>query len=106
MTQNFLLTGLEGQADAFGNSTPKTCASIVANTASKRHLGAIALHAMTDIKALEAAVTALPPELLVEFRRWFTEFDSARWDREIEQDVAVGKLDAFLAEAQADQLTR
>lgn len=59
---------------------------------------------MTDIKALEAAVTALPPEDLAEFRRWFTEFDSARWEREIEQDVAAGKLDAFLSEAQADFL--
>ena len=59
---------------------------------------------MTDIKALEAAVTALPPADLAEFRRWFTEFDSARWDREIEQDVAGGKLDALLAEAQADHL--
>lgn len=59
---------------------------------------------MTDIKALEAAVTALPPEDLAEFRRWFTEFDGARWDREIEQDMAAGKLDEFLAEAQADCL--
>jgi predicted NAD-dependent protein-ADP-ribosyltransferase YbiA (DUF1768 family) len=59
---------------------------------------------MTDIKALEAAVTALPPEDLAEFRRWFTEFDRARWNREIEQDMAAGKLDEFLAEAQADYL--
>jgi hypothetical protein len=61
---------------------------------------------MTDIKALEAVTTALSPEDLAEFRRWFTEFDSVQWDREIEQDVAAGKLDALLAEAQADQLTR
>jgi hypothetical protein len=59
---------------------------------------------MTDIKALEAAVTALPPEDLAESRRWSTEFSSARWDREIEQDMAAGKLDVFLAEAQADYL--
>jgi predicted esterase len=41
---------------------------------------------------------------LAEFRRWFTEFDRARWDREIEQDMAADRLDAFLAEAQADYL--
>jgi hypothetical protein len=41
---------------------------------------------------------------LAEFRRWFTEFDRARWNREIEQDMAAGKLDGFLAEAQADYL--
>lgn len=68
------------------------------------HSIAVHLRAVTDIKALEAAVTALPPEDLAEFRRWFNEFDSARWDRGIEQDVAAGKLDAFLVEAKADCL--
>ena len=54
---------------------------------------------MSGIKAIKAAVTALPPEDLAEF-------DSARWDSEIEQDMAAGQLDAFLAEAQADYLSR
>ena len=55
---------------------------------------------MPDVKALEDAVRALPPTDLAEFRRWFTEFDSAAWDRQIETDLAAGKLDALLTEAQ------
>ena len=57
---------------------------------------------MPDVKALEEAVQALPPSALVEFRRWFTEFDSAAWDRQIEADFSSGKLDSLLAEAEVD----
>ena len=61
---------------------------------------------MPDIKALEAAVQALPPSALAEFRRWFTDFDSVAWDRELESDSAAGKLDALLAEAEEDHKTQ
>ena len=57
---------------------------------------------MPDVKALEAAVEALPPSDLAEFRRWFTDFDFAAWDRQIETDASAGKLDALLAEAEED----
>lgn len=57
---------------------------------------------MPDVKAIEEAVQSLPPGALAEFRRWFTEFDSAAWDQQIETDVASGKLDALLAEAEQD----
>jgi hypothetical protein len=57
---------------------------------------------MPDVKTLEEAVQALPPSALAEFRRWFTEFDSAAWDRQIETDLSSGKLGALLAEAEAD----
>jgi predicted esterase len=57
---------------------------------------------MPDVKALEEAVQALPPSALAEFRRWFSEFDSASWDRQIEEDVSSGKLDALLSEAEED----
>jgi hypothetical protein len=57
---------------------------------------------LPDVKALEDAVRALAPPDLAEFRRWFAEFDSAAWDRQIEADVASGKLDALLSEAIED----
>ena len=57
---------------------------------------------MSDIKAIEDAVKALPPQQLAEFRRWFAEFDHAAWDRQIDADLADGKLDALLAEAADD----
>lgn len=61
---------------------------------------------MPDIKALEQAVQALPPADLAEFRRWFTAFDSAAWDHQIEADLQSGKLDALIAVAEADHPTR
>ncbi len=60
---------------------------------------------MPDVKAIEAAVSALPPQDLALFREWFAAFDAATWDRQIESDLAAGKLDEFLAEAQADLLS-
>jgi hypothetical protein len=57
---------------------------------------------MSDVKAIEDAVKALPPDDLAEFRRWFDEFDFAVWDQQIESDAAAGRLDALLQEAAAD----
>ena len=57
---------------------------------------------MPDVKAIEEAVSALPPQDLAVFRRWFADFDSAAWDRQIAQDLAGGKLNDLLAEAHAD----
>ena len=57
---------------------------------------------MPDIKAIEDAVKSLPPEDLAQFRRWFAEFDLAAWDKQIELDLASGKLDALLVEAEED----
>ena len=44
---------------------------------------------MTNIQALEQAVQQLPPQELAEFRRWFTRFDEAAWDAQIEDDAAA-----------------
>ena len=57
---------------------------------------------MPDVKVIEDAVKALPPQDLGEFRHWFAEFDLAAWDRQIESDFASGKLDALLAGADED----
>ena len=57
---------------------------------------------MPDVKAIEDAVKALPPQDLAEFRNWFADFDLAAWDKQIESDLATGKLDTLLAEADDD----
>lgn len=57
---------------------------------------------MGNVKSIENAVESLPPMEFAEFRRWFAEFDSSAWDRQIEQDSASGKLDQLAAEALAD----
>jgi hypothetical protein len=60
---------------------------------------------MSAVQAIEDAVRSLTPKELAEFRRWFSEFDNAAWDAQLEEDVGAGKLDSSLAEAQADFLS-
>ncbi len=56
---------------------------------------------MTKIETLEQEVRTLSRDELAEFRAWFTRFDAAQWDRQIESDVKAGKLDRLAAEALA-----
>jgi hypothetical protein len=60
---------------------------------------------MTKVEALEREVANLSAEELAAFREWFSEFDWQAWDRQLETDVAAGKLDALAAEA-LDELRR
>jgi hypothetical protein len=57
---------------------------------------------MTKVESLEQAVTELSVEELASFRDWFAEYDWQVWDRQLERDVADGKLDKFAAEALAE----
>jgi hypothetical protein len=57
---------------------------------------------MSNVRSLEKAIQGLKPAELKEFRRWFTEFDAAAWDAQIEADMAAGKLDKLADEALAD----
>ncbi len=57
---------------------------------------------MGDVKSIERAIEALPPQQLAELRRWFADFDSANWDRQIENDAVSGRLDSLASEALAD----
>jgi hypothetical protein len=62
------------------------------------------------VEELERQVKDLSAEELVEFRRWFAEFDALEWDRQFESDVRAGKLDALAERAlrahDAGQTTR
>jgi hypothetical protein len=57
---------------------------------------------MTRVEALEQEIEKLSPEELATFRDWFTEYAWQAWDRQLERDVAEGKLDSLAAEALAD----
>jgi hypothetical protein len=61
---------------------------------------------MSRVDEIERAVRELSAQDLREFRRWFQEFDAARWDRQLEEDVAAGRLDALADEALADLRVR
>ena len=57
---------------------------------------------MSSVDDLERAVRQLSRKDLLEFRRWFIEFDQQAWDHQLEQDAAAGRLDALAEEALAD----
>jgi hypothetical protein len=57
------------------------------------------------VEDIEKAIAKLPPDQLARFRVWFEEFDSARFDQQIERDAASGKLDR-LAEQALDDLRK
>ncbi|MEW6777934.1 MAG: hypothetical protein AB1405_16665 [Bdellovibrionota bacterium] len=54
---------------------------------------------MSKVEQIEQEIRALPREELSTLRRWFQEYDAEAWDREIEADVASGKLDALAEKA-------
>jgi hypothetical protein len=54
---------------------------------------------MSELEQLEQQVLELSPENLAKFRAWFIERDYESWDKQIEADVASGKLDNLIAEA-------
>jgi hypothetical protein len=60
------------------------------------------LGTMSTIEEIEDAVRRLSSKELATFRAWFAQFDAAAWDRQIEDDVAAGRLDALAEEALND----
>jgi hypothetical protein len=61
--------------------------------------GIIRDKSMTKIEELEKKVEELSPSELSLFREWFATFDAEIWDRQIESDVAEGKLDRLADDA-------
>jgi len=57
---------------------------------------------MGTVREIEAAIQKLSPVDLVEFRRWFQDFDADAWDRQFAADAQTGRLDALADEALAD----
>jgi hypothetical protein len=56
---------------------------------------------MTKVEKIEQDIQKLNRDELLAFRRWFREYDSDEWDRQIEKDVRAGKLDSLAEEALA-----
>ncbi len=57
---------------------------------------------MEKIQRLKQDVAQLSYNELVIFRNWFDEFDAQKWDKQIEEDVAAGRLDELADKAIAD----
>ena len=57
---------------------------------------------MSTLEQIETAILALPSDEFQRLRQWFFDVDYQRWDEQIEQDVAEGKLEALAEEAIAE----
>ena len=57
---------------------------------------------MSTVHEIEQAIRRLGPEDLSALRDWFAAFDAELWDRQLERDVAAGRLDRFAEEALRD----
>ncbi len=53
----------------------------------------------SNIAEIQQAILELPESNFVRLRHWFNELDWAEWDREIETDSGLGKLDFLVTEA-------
>ena len=67
-----------------------------------REIGAAYFPDMSTVHEIENAVSKLSRQELLSFRDWFSEFDAAAWDKQFEEDVAAGRLDALADEAIRD----
>ncbi|NKQ35072.1 MAG: hypothetical protein HF973_05585 [Chloroflexi bacterium] len=54
---------------------------------------------MMQVEQLKAEITLLTDEDFARLRRWFADKDWERWDQQIEDDAASGKLDFLIDEA-------
>lgn len=57
---------------------------------------------MSTLQQIEDAIRRLSDEERAAFRTWFAEFDAQEWDRQLEADVAAGRLDWLIDEARQD----
>ncbi|MBE9166524.1 hypothetical protein IQ238_02875 [Pleurocapsales cyanobacterium LEGE 06147] len=57
---------------------------------------------MSTLEQIEAAILTLPSDEFEKLKGWFFDLDYQRWDRQLEQDIADGKLDALADEAIAE----
>lgn len=57
---------------------------------------------MSTVTEIEQAIERLSAEEFAQLRAWLAERDAAEWDRQFEQDVAAGRLDALGEQALAE----
>ncbi len=60
---------------------------------------------MSTLEQIEAAILTLQLDEFQRLRQWFFDVDYQRWDDQLEQDIADGKLDALAEEAIAEDRT-
>lgn len=54
---------------------------------------------MAKVDEIEAAISQLPREQFFRLHTWMKKLFEDRWDRQIREDVAAGRLDSLAEEA-------
>lgn len=57
---------------------------------------------MNALPEIEAAIKQLPKNDVRQLAAWIQNYLNEKWDRQMEEDLAAGKLDALIAKAEAD----
>jgi hypothetical protein len=60
---------------------------------------------MTNRLEVESAIKQLPEREIRALANWLQDYLAEMWDRQIEADLAAGKLDRLIARAEADIAT-
>ena len=55
-----------------------------------------------SVQEIENAITQLPPQDVEKLAVWLADYRSREWDEQIERDLNEGRLDSFLAAAEAE----
>lgn len=59
--------------------------------------------AMTNVDRIQKQIEALTHDEFFELHKWVEEHFEDRWDRELEEDAAAGRLDALTEHALEDE---
>ncbi|MFB2972532.1 hypothetical protein ACE1CD_26535 [Aerosakkonema sp. BLCC-F183] len=57
---------------------------------------------MNALPEIEAAIKQLPENDVRKLAGWIQNYLNEKWDRQMEEDLATGKLNALIAKAEAD----
>lgn len=63
------------------------------------HTGLDGEGAISGIAEIQRAILILPEAEFAQLRKWLSDLDWERWDRQIEADAHEGRLDFLIAEA-------
>ena len=61
---------------------------------------------MTNLVEIEAAIQQLPEQEVRQLATWLQTYLDEKWERQLEPDLASGKLDRLIARAEADIAAR
>lgn len=96
------MPGIECEVAGWLAAGQTLATSVISFSALALKSGLVYYPCMSSVHEIETAVSKLSRQELLAFRDWFSEFDAAAWDKQFEEDVAAGRLDALADEALRD----